>query len=72
MALTKRLERNMIYTVQSALANHLDISHIKLAETRSQRIGPKIETFQKRSKSKLASKLYNTFYTEVGLSLIHI
>ena len=66
MPLTKRLARNILYTIQAALNEDLFIPGIVIDQLASQRLGPKIVVKNCKSKSKRASKVYNTFFTVTG------
>ena len=66
MPLTKRIHRNQLYLIRACLAGEIQVPYIKLAETNSQRQGAKVDITRTQSKSKLATRFFNTSYTQVA------
>ena len=62
MPLTKRLQRNQIYLMRAAIAGETHLPQIKLQESNSQRIGPKIEIRRIEHHSKLAVRHLKSSY----------
>ena len=62
MPLTKRLQRNQIYLMRAVIAGETYLPQIKLQESNSQRIGPKIEIRRIEHHSKLAVRHLKSSY----------